>query len=463
MFGKEKKRNRGAREPEECRYRRKGAQEQISCSEEHTPSPAEDHDGDLLRLYFLTLPRIPLLTYEEEVQLAKLIEAGRAEVAQLVLRYPMVIRGVRRRLDEKHLGSVRVEIDLSDHHIDHTVQELKTYVERIDEAETVIQRCKVELGLSFRETENLFRLAEINPRKAERQLCLRGIPSDKFHRARKMMELALEAIHRVELETWASGSQLKDDLERILAAQTVVKAARQRFIEANLRLVISIARRYTNQGLQLMDLIQEGNIGLMRAVDKFDYSRGHKFSTYAFWWIRQRITRAIQEQGQTVRIPVHMIETIDRMRQVARELISEMGRSPTPEEIAKKMQLPEPKVKTVIEIAARRRAISLESPIGDGDSLLGDFISYENALTAEAMVIHWDLAEQLQMTLATLTPREEKVLRRRFGIGERTECTLQEVAREFGITKERIRQIQVKGMKKVKESTWSRRSDFTGE
>ena len=462
MSGKEKNNKRSVREPEECRFTGKGGQEQIPPLQEGKPSPEENYDGDFLRLYFRSIPRIPLLTQEEEVQLAKRIEAGRAEITQVVLRYPMVIRDVMGRLEDKHFGSVRIQIDLSDHHIDHTVQELKIYVERIAEAENVIQKCKEELGLAPAEIEKLFRLVETNPGEAERQLSYRGISPEEFHRIGKMMELASEAIHRVELEAWASRSQLKDDLERVLAAQAEVKAAKNLFIEANLRLVISIARRYTNRGLQLMDLIQEGNIGLMLAVDKFDYRRGLKFSTYAFYWIRQKITRAIQEQARTVRVPVHLIETIHRMRQTAQELISEIGRSPTPEEIAKKMALPEPKVKKVIEIAERSRTISLESPIGDGEALLKDFIADENGVTAEEAAIQKNLAEQLQMTLATLSTREEKVLRKRFGIGEETGRTLQKVSEEFGVTRERIRQIQVRGIAKLKKAARRKRSDFLG-
>lgn len=464
MSSKEKRKSElDVRKPVEWRYTDKTAQERKSCSKKDRPAPEENHDGDFLELYFRTIARISLLTPEEEVQLAKRIEAGRAEVAQLVLRYPMVIWEVMERLEEENPGSVRKQDDLRDHHMDEIVQELETYVERIDEAENVIQRCKEAWGLSPAETEKLFRLVEINPWEAERLLSNSRISPDKIHRIRKMMELASEAIHRVELETWTSRSQLKDDLERLVEAQGEVEAAKRQFVEANLRLVVSIAKRYTNRGLQLLDLIQEGNIGLMRAVDKFDYSRGRKFSTYAFWWIRQRITRAIQEQGQTVRVPVHMIETINRMRRSSRELISEIGRSPTPEEIATKMELPVDKVMKIIEIAKRSHTISLETPIGDGDSQLVDFISDEDGVTAEEAVIQRNLTAQLQMVLACLTPREEKVVRRRFGIGERTACTLQELAREFGLTRERIRQIQVKGMAKVKESTWSRKSDFTGE
>jgi RNA polymerase primary sigma factor len=466
--------------------------------------PEGDHDGDFLGLYFRTMPRIPLLTRDDEIELAKRIEAGRKEITQLVLRYPLIIREVMGRLEEKDLGSAREQIDritgldwhmkllegggegsthlrkkneearspwqenllkinLSDHHIDRIVQELVTYVARIDGAANVIQNCKKALGLSPAETEKLFRLLEINPSEAERLLFHSGISADEFRRLRKTMELASEAIHRVKLEAWASKSQLKDDLERVLTAQADVKAAKQKFIEANLRLVISIARRYTNRGLQLMDLIQEGNIGLMRAVEKFDYRQGRRFSTYAFWWIRQGITRAIQQQARTIRVPVHMIEMINRVRRTSLALTREIGGKPTLEEIAAKMELPVHKVKRIIEIPQSSYTISLENPFGDGDSQMEDFIADDDAVTAEEVVIQRNLAEQLQMTLATLTPREEKVLRRRFGIGEETGLTLQEVSREFGVTRERIRQIQVKGMAKVKESIRSKISDFLGE
>jgi RNA polymerase primary sigma factor len=277
------------------------------------------------------------------------------------------------------------------------------------------------------------------------------------------MDLASEAIHRAELDAWASRSQLKDDLKKLLEARAEVKAAKEQFIEVNLRLVVSIARKYTNRGLQLIDLIQEGNIGLMRAVEKFDYRRGHRFSTYSYWWIRQGITRAIQLQAKTIRVPVHMIEIINKLRRISLELTHEVGSKPTLEEIARKMELPVDKVKKVIEIAQRSHTTSLETPIGDGDSQLQDFIAGEDGISAEEQAIQTNLSKHIQMILASLSSREEKVLRKRFGIGARKESTLHELGMEFGLTRERIRQIQAKGMAKVKEAARSRRSEFIGD
>ena len=321
----------------------------------------------------------------------------------------------------------------------------------IETVDREIARCKTRLGTSSRTSgHGPKRRASASVQKRTR------LSQDALTRISIAYKQAIERRKAMEARVLISADELKDIGRRLKLAEGRVKQGKSELIEANLRLVVSIAKKYTNRGLQFLDLIQEGNIGLMKAVDKFEYQRGYKFSTYATWWIRQAITRAIADQARTIRIPVHMIETINKMIRISRQLVQQLGREPRPEEIGGKMGLPIEKVRKILKIA--KEPISLETPIGEEeDSLLGDFIEDKKAASPLEAAVRYDLQRQISSSLSALTPREEKVLRKRFGIGELSDHTLEEVGQDFEVTRERIRQIEAKALRKLRHPSRSKR------
>jgi len=358
--------------------------------------------------------------------------------------------------DQKEIMKLVNSFSLEDRQIQNMIVRLKALAQEVGKAEKDLEECMLRAG--GKPISYLRKCAARIPKTAKDDQIVTPMNLSKAEilELRDKADRAQETIRRAKERTDLTPRQIKQKLEKVKKSLDMAKKAKSELIQANLRLVVSIAKKYTNRGLMFLDLIQEGNIGLMKAVDKFEYQRGYKFSTYATWWIRQAITRAIADQARTIRIPVHMIETINKLMRTSRYLVQEHGREPTSEEIAERMDFPLEKVRKVLKIA--KEPISLETPIGEEeDSHLGDFIEDKNVLSPGDAVVNFGLAEQTRKVLTTLTPREEKVLRMRFGIGEKADHTLEEVGRDFCVTRERIRQIEAKALRKLRHPSRSRK------
>ncbi|MEJ7598197.1 MAG: RNA polymerase sigma factor RpoD [Kofleriaceae bacterium] len=340
--------------------------------------------------------------------------------------------------------------------VDRIVMQLKNIIVKLDKAELEVRECERKAAMNASEIRKTLREMRASPQRARAVGKKTMMTVADFEEMEEQIKQAMRKVAVIEEEARGTAPELRSTYRDLHEGERMADRAKSELVEANLRLVVSIAKKYTNRGLQFLDLIQEGNIGLMKAVDKFEYKRGYKFSTYATWWIRQAITRAIADQARTIRIPVHMIETINKLVRTTRYLVQELGREPTPEEIAERMELPLDKVRKVLKIA--KEPISLETPIGEEeDSHLGDFIEDKSIISPSESVISVNLADQTRKVLATLTPREEKVLRMRFGIGEKSDHTLEEVGQDFEVTRERIRQIEAKALRKLRHPSRSKR------